>query len=70
MIAPVGLIAPVAPLMTAVDVASALRISERTLRLWISGGKFPPPKKIGRGARWQRSDVEAWVENSSAGGAA
>lgn len=70
MIAPVSPLAPVAPLLTTVDVASALRVSERTLRLWIKDGKFPAPMKVGRGARWQRADVETWIEQASAGGAA
>lgn len=43
------------------EVARLLCISERKLRAMVSCGEFPKPARIGRLARYRRSDVEKWV---------
>ena len=53
------------------DVAGMLSISPRTLRLWVSSGKFPRPIRVGADAqrstvRWLRSEVDAWIEKHAA----
>ncbi|MBE4395539.1 helix-turn-helix domain-containing protein [Vibrio parahaemolyticus] len=41
-----------------------LRISNSTLYLWISQGKFPEhTKKCGRIVFWRISDVQKWIDS-------
>lgn len=42
-----------------------LRISNSTLYLWITQGKFPDhKKKCGRIVFWQVSDIQQWMDGS------
>ena len=52
-----------APLvMTAVDIAWALQVSERTVRRLDRQGRLPKPLKIGgRALRWRRDEFRDWL---------
>ncbi len=44
-------------------VCDMLDCSDRTLRRWVAGGKFPPPdRKIGRTLRWRASTVNEFIK--------
>lgn len=43
------------------SVARRLGISRSTIYAWISQGRFPCPRKLGRSSRWLVSEVDAWV---------
>ncbi len=47
-------------IMTLEEVADYLRISERTVKDWVAQGKLPGGK-LGTSWRFQRSDIENWV---------
>jgi len=48
--------------LTAEEVAAELRLaSVKTLYKWREQRKGPPALKIGRGLRYTRSDVNAWI---------
>ncbi len=49
-------------LLTARDLAKALRISVRTLWRHRSAGRLPAPIRIGRAVRWDRRDIGDWLE--------
>ena len=51
------------PLLTAGELANLLRVHRRQVYRLVSGGRCPPPLKIGRSARWSRAQIESWVEN-------
>ncbi|MBX3353305.1 MAG: helix-turn-helix domain-containing protein [Phycisphaeraceae bacterium] len=51
--------------MTARDLASLLKISKAGLYRYLSAGVLPPPIRIGRLARWRRSDIERWFSGGS-----
>jgi excisionase family DNA binding protein len=38
-----------------------LRCAPRTVRRLVQFGRMPRPLKVGRLARWRRSDVERWI---------
>lgn len=48
-------------LMTTEEVSAALKVPVRTLHDWRLKGKGPKGAKIGRGLRYWRSEVDAWV---------
>jgi excisionase family DNA binding protein len=48
-------------LLTAAEVAAALRISLHSFELLIQSGDAPAFFRIGRGRRWREADVRAWV---------
>ena len=48
-------------LLTAVEVGQLARISRATLYRLVGLGKFPAPLKIGKCARWRRSQVLEWI---------
>jgi len=48
-------------LMTADDLAAALRISTRTLWRLRSASKLPQSIRLGGSVRWRASDIEAWI---------
>lgn len=50
-------------LLTASEVATALRVSERTLARWVSSGRFPHPVTFGRTRHWDLKAVEGWISN-------
>lgn len=48
-------------LLTAVDIARALQVSERTVRRLHKQGRLPRPLKISRALRWRRDEFLAWL---------
>jgi excisionase family DNA binding protein len=48
--------------LTRSDLAELLRTSERTLNRLNSTGRIPMPFRLGGQLRWNREEVEAWVE--------
>lgn len=48
---------PLEPLVTAPEMAEALRCSSRTLTNWELQGRIPPSIRIGRHRLWKRSDL-------------
>ena len=48
-------------LLNAVELASALGISPRTLELLVSRGDVPAPLRVGRHRKWRPADVNAWI---------
>lgn len=53
-------------LLTVSDLASMLRIDERTLRELRRSGEFPTPLMIGTRPRWRRVEIEEWLASRSA----
>ena len=49
-------------LLTEVEVADLLRVSQRTVRRWRNEGTGPPALRVGRRIRYRRSAVEAWLD--------
>lgn len=49
-------------MLTMDDLASALKVSKRTLARMLSAGKLIPPTRLGRQLRWLATDVAKWVE--------
>lgn len=47
------------------EVAAVCGISQSSVWRLVREGKFPQRHKIGRMARWRRSDLEAWLSNPS-----
>ncbi|MEW6251504.1 MAG: helix-turn-helix domain-containing protein [Planctomycetota bacterium] len=45
------------------EVARKLSISIRATWKLLSGGKLPPPLRLGRCVRWRKADVDSWVAN-------
>lgn len=58
---------PIQPmLLREAEVAALVGYSPRTLRAWVSAGKFPRPIRqpdatLHSTKRWLRSEIEAWV---------
>ena len=51
------------PMMKKKDVAKFLQCSERQVELMVKAGKLPKPVYISDASpRWQRSVIEAWLE--------
>lgn len=44
-------------------VAARLNVKVKTLEAWRTRGGGPPFVRVGRLARYQRSDVDAWIES-------
>lgn len=56
-------------MLTIGDVASRLRVSERTIRNWVAEGLFIAPERVGRrSVRWRPADVDAWLASHAADG--
>lgn len=53
--------------MTAAEVADALNVRERTIRLWIEKRREIPFVKIGGAVRFRPCDVAAYVERKVVG---
>jgi excisionase family DNA binding protein len=53
-------------LFTVAELASMLRIDERTLRELRRSGEFPAPIMIGTRPRWRRVEIEEWLASRSA----
>ena len=57
------------PLLSARSVRALLDVSDRGLRRWVAGGRFPKPDvKIGRSLRWKESTVAQFIESSQVRG--
>lgn len=54
-------------LMTLPEVATYLRVPEATVRYWRHRGEGPPGFRVGKGVRFRRSVVVAWVDEREAG---
>lgn len=53
------------PLMTVDDVAAKLRVSSKTVRNWVFRGKLPSVK-LGGAVRFDRNEIEEWIEEQKA----
>lgn len=51
------------PTLTAREVASRVGCSVRTLWRWEAQGKIPEGRRIGRSVRWDKIEIEIWLEN-------
>ncbi len=51
-------------MMTCDEVARELRVSTKTIRNLVRDGRFPKPTRIGRGIRFFRDEVEAYLEQN------
>jgi excisionase family DNA binding protein len=49
-------------LLTEAELADLLKVSARTIRDWRVKGSGPPALRLGRGIRYRRRDVDAWLE--------
>ena len=50
-------------LLSSKTVRKLLDVSDRALRRWIAGGRFPKADiRIGTTLRWKRSTIEDWLE--------
>lgn len=49
-------------LLTEAELAELLKVSVGTIRRWRSEGTGPPALRLGRGVRYRRADVDAWLE--------
>lgn len=60
-----------AVMLTLPQVAAISQLAPRTIRRYVSCGRFPAPCRPNghrcKGARWVRSEVMAWVEQSKQG---
>jgi excisionase family DNA binding protein len=52
------------PLLTAKEVAAALRISLPTLYRRVADKTLPAPVKLGHLSRWPRSEIQAAIERA------
>jgi DNA-binding transcriptional regulator YiaG len=50
-------------LLTPIELAVRLRVSDYTLRNWRLRGYGPPWAKIGKAIRYRLEDVRAWEKN-------
>jgi excisionase family DNA binding protein len=57
---------PLPPLLTTEQLASYLQKPVPTLYAWRHRGEGPPAISVGRGLRYRREDVEAWLESLKA----
>lgn len=48
--------------MNVLDVATALGVSDATVRRWADAGKLPPPHRFSRRVlRWKREEIEQFI---------
>jgi excisionase family DNA binding protein len=52
-------------LLTEAELAKLLKVSVRTVRAWREKGTGPPALRLGRGVRYRRRDVDAWLEQQA-----
>lgn len=57
-------------MLTRRQLAARLNLAEHTLAVWAVKGTGPKFLKVGRAVRYRWSDVEAWLEAQTCGGAA
>lgn len=49
------------------DVMGMLGVSKPTIYLWIKGGGFPAPLRLGpKASGWLRAEIEAWIDERAA----
>ena len=54
-------------LMNVKELSTLLGVSVRTTWRLRSAGKLPSPIRIGRSVRWDRADIERWVDELKGG---
>lgn len=54
-------------LMTADEVAAALRISRRSVDLWSQDGRLPAPIRVQGRPRWDAAVITEWLNAQGAG---
>jgi excisionase family DNA binding protein len=54
--------------MTTAELAERLSVKKETLSHMHTAGAIPRGFQLGRGLRWMRADVEAWLAESQARG--
>jgi excisionase family DNA binding protein len=52
-------------LLTEAELAQLLKVSVGTIRRWRAEGTGPPALRLGRGVRYRRADVDAWLERQA-----
>lgn len=45
------------------EIATAMRVSEQTVRGWVKNNKLPTPMKLGRRLMWRREVIEKLLSN-------
>lgn len=50
-------------LLTAPELAAALRVSVSTVRRLAARGAIPPPVRVGRSVRWRRAEIARLLSN-------
>lgn len=55
-------------IMTTQEVASYLRVPRATVYAWNTRGGGPKYLRVGKHARYRRSDVDAWLERQAVSG--
>lgn len=50
-------------LLTVKELAKLLKISIRSIWRYRSMGAIPKPIKVGKSVRWDRKDIEQWLED-------
>lgn len=53
------------PLLGITELATWLGVSPATIYHWRNTGSGPPVHKVGRHLRYQRSEVQAWLESQT-----
>ena len=53
--------------LTVRELASRYRVTQKTIGNLRRQGKIPAPLKIGRSARWLRSEIESWEQTLKVG---
>ena len=61
---------PTDELITIQQLSDDLGVPQNTLRYWRSQGRGPNSARIGRRVMYRRADVERWINEQFAGGAA
>lgn len=49
------------------DICETLKVDRSTIYRQVKAGKFPPPIKIGKLARWEQSTLEQFLKNQQGG---
>jgi excisionase family DNA binding protein len=58
---------PPDPLLTALEVASRLRCSKRTVQRWVKRGLLPEPIRLSAQKRlWRESDIRKFLDSRAA----
>ena len=59
---------PIPPLLTIADIAAYTKLGARTLRRWLSAGKFPPPdfRYGAKVKRWRQKTVDDFLSAQAA----